>query len=53
MVKLIFVRDKNWKKKSIFLGQFKNIKEAKNYWCQGNNLLKQMVKNKEVIFFTK
>ena len=32
------------------LGRFKNLSEAKKYWIQGDNILRQMVKNKEVTF---
>lgn len=35
---------------SIYLGEFKSIKEAKEYWTQEDVLLKKMVRNKVVKF---
>jgi len=33
-----------------YLGEFKNIKEAKRYWIQGDTVLRDLVRKKKVKF---
>lgn len=44
----IMVKDK--KAGEVYLGEFESLKEAKEYWIQGNAMLRWMVRHKMVIF---